>query len=54
MAKEKHVPANQNNTKQGIGFKVLEDKEHDVAWAYAVLSGGTVPPAIRGEDLEDS
>lgn len=38
---------------QGAGFTVVDDGGHDVAWAYAFLSDGEMPPVIRGEDLED-
>lgn len=39
---------------QNVQMEVVEKQETwDVAWAYAALSNGTVPPVIRGEDLED-
>lgn len=40
----------------GAGFVLVEPppKEWDVAMAYALLSDGTIPPVLRGEDLEDS
>lgn len=47
----KHVPAAQDPNE--AKFEVLPDrKEWDVAAGYALLSGGTMPPVIRGEDVE--
>lgn len=35
-----------------VSMKVVDEPKYDVATAYALLSGGTVPPVIRGEDVE--
>jgi hypothetical protein len=47
----KHTAATESE--DGAGFKVVDDgPKYDVATAYALLSDGTVPPVIRGEDVE--
>lgn len=46
-----YVPAAEAS--KGAGFTVVDDGGHDVAMAYALLSDGTVPPVIRGDQLED-
>lgn len=33
---------------------VEEEKTYDVATAYALFGSGTLPSAIRGDELEDS
>lgn len=33
-------------------FVVVDEGGYDVATAYALLSGGTIPPVIRGDDVE--
>lgn len=38
---------------ENASFKIVEDeRKYDVATGYALLSGGDVPPVIRGEDVE--
>jgi len=40
---------------EGAQFQVVEPvpMEYDVATAYALLGEGTIPPVLRGDDLED-
>lgn len=49
----KHVAATESE--DGAGFTVVKEQPlYDVATAYALLSGGTVPSVLRGDELDDS
>ena len=48
MAKKPNAIQDPGNAK----FVEVEEKTYDVATAYALLSNGTVPPVIRGDDLD--
>jgi hypothetical protein len=53
MAKSNTVGA--TKAPEGAQFEVVEPEPiWDVAMGYALLSDGTIPPVIRGDDLEDS
>lgn len=51
----KRVDGGATQDEDGAQFNLVEGvEEWDVATAYALLGDGTIPPVLRGEDLEDA